>query len=135
MAAEIPNAAVREKTAGIGAALNVFWAFVTNFSIPYMLAALSFEVGWIFGSTAFLGAVYYFAFLPETKGRALEEIDVIFEKPFNPFRQQRIYQNAAAVRMDGMEGECTGQGDLTQDEKVGEIETIEDEHRGLSSRV
>lgn len=100
-----------------------------------MLAALSFKVGWIFGSTAFLGALYYFAFLPETKDRALEEIDVIFEKLFNPFRQQRIYKNAAAVRMDAVGGGYTGQGDLAQDEKVGEIETIEGEQESLSSRV
>ncbi|KAK5446379.1 hypothetical protein LTS15_009718 [Exophiala xenobiotica] len=31
---ELPNSALREKTRALGAAWNVVWAFVTNFTIP-----------------------------------------------------------------------------------------------------
>lgn len=112
------------------------WAFVVNFCIPYMLGPLSFRVGWIFGSTALLGAVYYFCFLPETKGKALEEIDAIFEVPFNPFRQDRIYQNAAQTRVGIAEGEYPRlDASMGHDDKDGEIEAIEDDRASRTSRV
>ncbi|KAI5460119.1 putative sugar transporter [Mariannaea sp. PMI_226] len=83
---EIPNSAVREKTQSLGGAWNVIWAFATNYSIPYMIKALHFQVGWVFGSISVVTLILTFFFLPETKGRTLEEIDAIFEVPFNPFR-------------------------------------------------
>ncbi|RSH92483.1 hypothetical protein EHS25_008899 [Saitozyma podzolica] len=103
LAAEVPNNAVREKTASLGAALNVVWAFITNFVLPYMLAALSFKVGYIFGGIALSAVVWTFFFLPETKGRALEEIDAVFEKPFNPFRPTVVTPSSAARRVGELE--------------------------------
>ncbi|KAL4875673.1 general substrate transporter [Aspergillus karnatakaensis] len=92
LGAEIPNATLREKTQSLGAAWNVIWAFVTNFVIPYMMADMdAFRVGWVFGSVAVVALVYTFFFLPETKGRTLEEVDAIFAVPFNPFRQAEVY--------------------------------------------
>ena len=67
LAAEIPNAAVREKTASLGAAVNVFWAFLTNFVIPYMIASLDVKIGYIFGGISFLSVLFCFFLLPETK--------------------------------------------------------------------
>lgn len=86
LGAELPNHAVREKTSAIGTSINVVWAFVTNFVVPYMLAALAFRVGFIFGGIAVLALVFTFFLLPETKGLVLEEIDDLFARPFNPFR-------------------------------------------------
>jgi MFS transporter, SP family, sugar:H+ symporter len=63
---EIPNSALREKTQSLGAAWNVVWAFVTNFVMPYMINSIHFQVGWVFGSMAFLAALFTFFFLPET---------------------------------------------------------------------
>lgn len=100
-----------------------------------MLAPLSFRVGWIFGGTSLLGAIYYFFFLPETQGRALEEIDAIFEVPFNPFRQNRIYGNAAQARVGEAESGHPRLEDLTQDAKAGEIEAIEDQRISQLPRV
>ena len=34
---------------------------------PYMLAALAFKVGYIFGGISVLAVIFYFIFLPETK--------------------------------------------------------------------
>ncbi|OQE20570.1 hypothetical protein PENSTE_c013G02249 [Penicillium steckii] len=84
--AEVPNAAVREKTQAIGTSWNVLWAFVTNFALPYMINSIHFGVGWVFGSLALLGLLFTFFFLPETKGRSLEDIDAVFSVPFSPFR-------------------------------------------------
>ncbi|KAI1359355.1 putative sugar transporter [Xylaria arbuscula] len=85
---ELPAAAVREKTQSLGAAWNVLWAFASNFSIPYLIKALKFQIGWVFGSIALTAFVFTFFVLPETKGLPLEEIDAVFAKPYNPFRSQ-----------------------------------------------
>ncbi|OCF32680.1 hypothetical protein I317_06080 [Kwoniella heveanensis CBS 569] len=101
--AEVPNASVREKTDSIGAAFNVVWAFATNFALPYMIAALNFKVGYIFGGISVLGVLYFFFYLPETKGKVLEEIDAIFEQKFNPFKPQKIYETAAQRALGELE--------------------------------
>ncbi|KAJ8107355.1 hypothetical protein ONZ43_g6758 [Nemania bipapillata] len=84
---EIPTAALREKTQALGTAWNVLWAFGSNFSIPYLISDLHFKIGWVFGSISLLAFIFTFFFLPETKGRALEEIDAIFATPYSPFRK------------------------------------------------
>lgn len=77
---------MREKTSTIGTTINVVFAFATNFSIPYMMKALSFRVGWIFGGISISALIFTFLFLPETKNLTLEQVDNLFEKPYNPFR-------------------------------------------------
>ncbi|KAJ3461155.1 hypothetical protein MRS44_009708 [Fusarium solani] len=102
---EIPTSALREKTQSLGASWNVIWAFVTNFVIPYLIRDLHFGVGWVFGSVSGVALFYTFFFLPETKGRALEEIDAIFETPFNPFRPQNVHFSNPERRIGQLEGE------------------------------
>ncbi|KAJ5756262.1 hypothetical protein N7533_005805 [Penicillium manginii] len=87
LGAEIPNGAVREKTQSIGTAWNVIWAFLTNFIIPYMMEHIHFGIGWVFGSVSLVALLYTFLFLPETKGRTLEELEVVFAHAYNPFRR------------------------------------------------
>ncbi|KAL1406152.1 hypothetical protein Q8F55_007836 [Vanrija albida] len=86
LGAELPSHALREKTSTIGTSINVVFAFATNFALPYMLKAMSFRVGWIFGGISATAIVFTFLFLPETKGLVLEDIDEVFSRPFNPFR-------------------------------------------------
>ena len=68
---------------------------MVNFVLPYMLSALTFKVGWVFGSIAIVATLHTFFFQPETKGRALEEIDKVFETSFNPFRHNAVASNGA----------------------------------------
>ncbi|KAL1856418.1 hypothetical protein VTK73DRAFT_8293 [Phialemonium thermophilum] len=105
LGSEIPNSALREKTQSLGTSWNVVWAFVTNFVIPYIIADIHFGVGWVFGGISVLALVFTFFFLPETKGRALEEIDAIFEVPFNPFRKTAVPFTDAERRIGAYEGE------------------------------
>ncbi|KAL4922079.1 general substrate transporter [Aspergillus aurantiobrunneus] len=100
LGAEIPNAAVREKTQSVGTAWNVIWAFVTNFIIPYMMEGIHFGVGWVFGSVSVVALLYTFFFLPETKGRTLEELDAVFAVPYNPFRRAEVYYNTNEDQTD-----------------------------------
>lgn len=87
--AEVPTGALREKTASIGTSLNVFWAWLTNFVLPYMLAAMTFKVGYIFGGISILACLYTFLYLPETRGKSLEEMDWLFSQPYSPFRARK----------------------------------------------
>ncbi|CAK7204035.1 hypothetical protein SEUCBS139899_006786 [Sporothrix eucalyptigena] len=105
LGAEIPNAALREKTQAIGASWNVVWAFVTNFIIPYMINSIHFKVGWVFGGISALALVFTFFFLPETKALALEEIDALFSVSFNPFIKTDIPLTTVQRRIGYFEGE------------------------------
>ncbi|CAK7199498.1 hypothetical protein SEUCBS139899_002178 [Sporothrix eucalyptigena] len=104
LGAEVPNAALREKTQSIGASWNVVWAFVTNFVIPYMINSIHFKVGWVFGGIACVALVFTYLFLPETKGRSLEEIDALFAVPFNPFRETTVIPTAEQRFIGHLEG-------------------------------
>ena len=56
--------------------------FVTSFTLPYLLnppyAALGGKVGYIYGSICFVCVVLTFLYIPELKGRSLEEVDELF---------------------------------------------------------
>ncbi|KUL90293.1 hypothetical protein ZTR_01918 [Talaromyces verruculosus] len=71
LGAEIPNAALREKTQSLGASWNVIWAFVTNFVIPYIISSIHFQIGWVFGSISIVAFIFTFFLLPETKASFL----------------------------------------------------------------
>ncbi|GAA5914320.1 hypothetical protein JCM6882_008160 [Rhodosporidiobolus microsporus] len=87
--AEVASHSVREKTASVGTALNVFWAWFTSFTIPYMIQGLNFGTAYLFAGLSVAAAVFIFFFLPETKGRALEEVEALFDKPYNPFKPHK----------------------------------------------
>ncbi|KAI1324482.1 general substrate transporter [Xylariaceae sp. FL0255] len=75
---EFPAAAVREKTVGMAIGINVIGAFVVSFSVPYLLDAISVNIGWLFGGIALFCAFFAYLCVPETKDRSLEEIDELF---------------------------------------------------------
>lgn len=62
------------------------------FSLPYLLyspyANLNSKVGFIFGSFAALSIIFAYFFVPEVRGRSLEEIDKLFTSGI-PIRQFR----------------------------------------------
>ena len=116
---------MREKTDAIGAAWNVLWALITNLVLPYMLAALNFKVGLIFGAIAASAVAFYWAFLPETKNKKIEEIDALFETPFNPFKPNKAYQRAAEITAARLEAarlaEVEAQHEDRRDDEVEKI--------------
>ena len=58
------------------------YSFVVNFTIPYLVDAqyadLGSKVGFIFGSLCVCAFVTTYLFVPECRGKTLEEIDVMF---------------------------------------------------------
>ena len=67
----------------IGTSIDVVAAFAVTYSSPYLLttqgANLGPRVGFIFGSLCTYFCIFSIFFVPEVKGRSLEEIEEMFE--------------------------------------------------------
>ncbi|RAK97661.1 putative sugar transporter [Aspergillus ibericus CBS 121593] len=83
VATELPALRLRDKTLQLGFTVNVVSNFVVNFTIPYLVdeeyADLESKVGFIFGSISVCAFVTTYLFVPECRGKTLEEIDVMFK--------------------------------------------------------
>jgi MFS transporter, SP family, sugar:H+ symporter len=96
VAAELPTQRLRDKTYAFGSVFNIAVQFAVSFSTPYLLNAdyanLQSKVGFIFGTTALLATLFTWFFVPECKGRTLEEIDRLFLEnvPIRKFRSWEI---------------------------------------------
>lgn len=86
--AEVSSAKLRSKTVGLGILTNSLCGMVANIVIPYLVnpdeANLGGKVGFIFGGLAAIGTVWAWFYIPETKGRTVDEIDILFEKGVAP---------------------------------------------------
>jgi SP family sugar:H+ symporter-like MFS transporter len=108
---EIPSQRLRSYTFGIASAVAFAGAWLATFTAPYFInpdalnwgpeygmssCILKFmyeanvQVGWIWGPSCFLTAVWVYFYLPEIKNRTLEEIDEMFEAKLKA-RQFRKY--------------------------------------------
>jgi hypothetical protein len=81
-------------------------SFLFSFFTPYLLNApyadLKSKVGLIYGSIAVLSFFFAFFCVPETKGRSLEDINLMFEKGLsvNEFRTYAIEQPETKIATD-----------------------------------
>lgn len=91
---EVPSIKLRDKTQRFCFFFNILFAFLVAFTLPYLLnddyAGLQSKVGFIYGSFAVLSLVFVILFVPECKGRTLEEIDYMFEHKV-PIRKFQTY--------------------------------------------
>ncbi|KAH9939513.1 maltose permease [Amylocystis lapponica] len=82
--AEVSSAKLRSKTVGLGILTNSLCGMVMNIVIPYLVnpdeANLGGKVGFIFGGLAAVGTVWAYLYIPETKNRTVDEIDLLFER-------------------------------------------------------
>ncbi|KZO98721.1 maltose permease [Calocera viscosa TUFC12733] len=80
---EISSARLRSKTVGFSICFLAFSSLVANVINPYLVNPdelnLGGKVGFIFGGLGVLGTVWAWFFVPETGGRSVEELDVLFE--------------------------------------------------------
>jgi hypothetical protein len=81
VAGEIPSQRLRSHTFGIAAAIGFLGAWLITFTAPYFInpSALNWgpRYGYIWFPSCIVTAVWVYFFLPETKGRTLEEIDTM----------------------------------------------------------
>ncbi|KAG9237514.1 general substrate transporter [Amylocarpus encephaloides] len=80
---EIPSQRLRSYTFGLSAAIGFFMAWLTQFTAPYFInpSALNWgpRYGFIWFPSSIITAIWVFLFLPEVKGRKLEEVNEMFE--------------------------------------------------------
>jgi MFS transporter, SP family, sugar:H+ symporter len=81
---ETPSQRLRSQTVGIANGLNFVFGWLCSFCTPYFLnpTALNWgaKYGYIWGGSNLVLAIWIFFFIPETKGRSLEQLDELFEK-------------------------------------------------------
>ena len=69
---------------GVGTSIDVCSAFLVTFFTPYILNGPQIKAGartaFIWMALSVIAFIYFFFFLPELKGRSLEEVDELFEK-------------------------------------------------------
>ncbi|KAF5373744.1 hypothetical protein D9758_000707 [Tetrapyrgos nigripes] len=110
VASEVGTGALREKTMAFSSMVNVVCAWLVSFTLPYLLnppfANLQAKVGYIYGSIAAVAMIYAIFFVPETKGRSLEELDELFErKPSLPaWRFRNTQTTGVGARIGVIEG-------------------------------
>lgn len=131
-AAEVGTAALREKTMAFATALNVIVGFVVVFTTPYLLSApyanLGPKLGYVWGAFAGLGAVWVWFFMPELKGRNLEEIDQLFDakvpmRKFGSFETEGLSHDMAVIDAGGVSGlGVVGKQVEVEDAEVEEVE-------------
>ncbi|KAK2690691.1 hypothetical protein QWA68_010481 [Fusarium oxysporum] len=79
---EAASSHIKEKTNLLASVISVLTTFATSFTLPYLLsqpyAGLGAKVGFIYGSFCVAMVVLAYFFIPELKGRSLEEVDQLF---------------------------------------------------------
>ncbi|GME22420.1 putative sugar transporter protein [Neofusicoccum parvum] len=107
--AESPARRVAEKTSMLANSISITCAFVISFTVPYLVnadyAGLGARVGFLYGSTTVCVTVLCWLFVPEMKGRSLEELDALFERgtPTRAFRSAVVHVSGAEEIGDGGE--------------------------------
>ncbi|KAH7143447.1 general substrate transporter [Dactylonectria macrodidyma] len=95
VAGEIPSQRLRSYTFGFAAAIGFLGAWLITFTAPYFINPSSLNwgprYGYIWFPSCIISAAWVFFFLPELKGRKLEEIDQMFNERL-PARKFRTYQ-------------------------------------------
>jgi len=77
--AEVLPARAKSLGGGIATACNWFFAFLTTKEFESLeLALQNFGAFWLFAGICLVGVIFVFFYVPETKGKSLEEIEAEF---------------------------------------------------------
>ena len=107
---EVPSQRLRSYTFGLAAACGFFFAWLTTFTAPYFINPESLNwgprYGYIWFPSCTIATLWVFFFLPETKGRTLEEIDEMFEArvPARKFRKYVCIGKGGEEKVEKEEG-------------------------------
>ncbi|KAB5513404.1 general substrate transporter [Coniochaeta sp. 2T2.1] len=117
---EIPSQRLRSYTFGLAAAVSFFGGWLTTFTAPYFINPESLNwgprYGYIWFPSAIIAAAWVWFFLPELKGRTLEEINEMFlaKLPARKFRTYKCIGNnniRAAEKNEGVEVQMVEKAD------------------------
>lgn len=69
---------IRGKGMSIATAANWLWGFLIAFFTPFITDAIHFAYGYVFFGCVVFSLFFVFAFVPETKGLSLEDVDELY---------------------------------------------------------
>jgi sugar porter (SP) family MFS transporter len=84
--AEIYPLSIRAKGTSITTAANWLMNFIISLFVPIMLTTITWGTYIFFGCCCAVMAICVFLFYPETKGRSLEEMDIVFSGPILAYK-------------------------------------------------
>ncbi|KIL87640.1 hypothetical protein FAVG1_09350 [Fusarium avenaceum] len=120
VAGEIPSQRLRSYTFGLAAAAGFLGAWLITFTAPYFInpSALNWgpRYGYIWFPSCMVCVVWVYFYLPEVKGRTLEEIDAMFNERL-PARKFEAYEVPRRVVEDDM-GKASIELRVTETERV-----------------
>ncbi|KAI8267682.1 Major facilitator-type transporter ecdD [Colletotrichum sp. SAR11_239] len=101
VAGEAPSQRLRSYTLGVASAAGYFLAWLITFTAPYFInpSALNWgpRYGYIWFPSCIISAVWTYFYIPELKGRTLEEINQMFHARLSA-RKFRQFQGATISR-------------------------------------
>ncbi|KAK3361814.1 general substrate transporter [Lasiosphaeria ovina] len=127
VATELVSTRLRSWTVGSSISLGYFLAWLTGFCSPYFINPDKLnwgaKYGYIWAASNIACGVFFFFFLPELKGRTLEEIDELFERRIGAWKFKGTKTNI----MEEALKEVREQGPALHGEKssVGMVENVE----------
>ena len=120
LSVEIPSQRLRSQTVGTATGLNFIAGWLTAFFTPYFINSDQLNwgprYGYIWGASNLILAMWAFLFVPETKGRSLEQLDELFEnrvatRQFSSFLvERRLVDSTVMERAPAMGRPNSGDG-------------------------
>ena len=89
----------------LASASQWLWNFVVSRVTPNIIADLGWKVFVMFASINIGGMFVFSMIIPETKGRSLEEMDVIFGAVTREEREEKVKQTEKELEREGKPGE------------------------------
>ncbi|CCD24396.1 sugar porter family MFS transporter NDAI_0D00820 [Naumovozyma dairenensis CBS 421] len=77
---------VKAKGMALGTVSNQMWNFCIGFFTPFITGAINFYYGYVFLGCLVFSYCYVFAFVPETKGLQLEDVNLMWEEGVLPWK-------------------------------------------------
>ncbi|OUT22423.1 hypothetical protein CAS74_002151 [Pichia kudriavzevii] len=89
---------IRAKGMAIATGANWIWGFLIGFFTPFITGAIHFAYGYVFFGCVVFSLVFVFAFVPETKGLSLEDVDELYRNYTPGLAFMKKFSNAAAEK-------------------------------------
>jgi len=101
LAAEIFPTRVRSFCMMLTTCTHWIGEFYTSYSVAYMIANITYGVFLFYGVMTTLGGIFYYFFVPETMGLALEDMDPLFEAKGFATAQMKAFEELQRARLVG----------------------------------
>jgi len=118
--AEVGTLQLREKTVTLATFFGFCSAIFITYVSPYIQDAgygnLQGNIGFVWAGTSFVSLLFALFYLPELKGRSLEELDELFQKKISVFKFGKYQTEGVGAQIRIIEGKMPEVGDEESDQ-------------------